>query len=227
MAARDGAAALIPFVLARIPPCAPGTLAGLHDRTFSLPVRMAFPPAHMLVGAGFAELACAGMRNPPPRWLAWSVSAVLAAGPDADIIIGILRGRGGADHGTFSHSLVAVLIIALMGYVAGGGRWAAIGGLAYGSHLLVDLMDDSGPTNLMLGWPFTGAQPYSIGRIFPKVPVEGDGIIDTALNVLRPHSLLNLLLQTLLGAAIFAALLLAASALRRRRARRAGLAADG
>lgn len=188
---------------------------------------MAFPPAHMLVGAGFAELACAGMRNPPPRWRTWSVAAVLAAGPDADIIIGILRGRGGADHGTFSHSLTAVVIIALMGYAAGGGRWAAIGGMAYGSHLLVDLLDDSGPTNLMLGWPFTGARPYSIGKLFPKVPVDGYGMADTVRKALRPEPLWNLALQTLLGAAIFAALLLAAAVLRRVRARRAGPGAAG
>ncbi|HYW14004.1 MAG TPA: metal-dependent hydrolase [Longimicrobium sp.] len=188
---------------------------------------MAFPPAHMLIGAGFAEVACAGMRNPPPRWLAWSIGAVLAAGPDADIIVGILRGRGGADHGTFSHSLTAVTVIALMGYVAGGGRWALIGGLTYGSHLLVDLLDDSGPTNLMLGWPFTGTRPYSIAKLFPKVPVEGDGIVDTALNVLRPHALLNLLLQTLLAAVIFAALLWIASAIRRWRASPAGTNVGG
>ncbi len=188
---------------------------------------MAFPPAHMLIGAGFAELACAGMRRPPPRWLAWSIGAVLAAGPDADIIIGILRGRGGAYHGTFSHSLTAVAIIALMGYVAGGGRWAAIGGLTYGSHLLVDLLDDSGPTNLMLGWPFTGVRPYSIGKLFPKVPVEGHGIIDTALNVLRPRAFTNLLIQTLIAVVIFAAMLAIAAAIRRRRVRTAEpLAAD-
>jgi LexA-binding, inner membrane-associated putative hydrolase len=180
---------------------------------------MAFPPAHMLIGAGIAEAACAGMRNPPPRWLVWGVAAVLAAGPDADIIIGILRGRGGAYHGTFSHSLVAVVIVALVGYAVGGGRWAAIGGLAYGSHLLVDLLDDSGPTNLMLGWPFSGQKPYSIGKLFPKVPVEGDGMVDTALNVLRPPALTNLVVQTLIAAVIFAALLLLASAIRRRRRR--------
>jgi membrane-bound metal-dependent hydrolase YbcI (DUF457 family) len=169
----------------------------------------------MLVGAGFAELACAGMRNPPPRWLAWSIGAVLAAGPDADIIIGILRGRGGADHGTFSHSLLAVGIIALMGYVAGGGPWAAIGGLSYGSHMLVDMLDESGPTNMMLGWPFTGARPYAIGELFPKVPVDGDGIVDTARNVLRPEALTNLVVQTLLAAGIFGMFLLLAAALRR------------
>jgi membrane-bound metal-dependent hydrolase YbcI (DUF457 family) len=188
---------------------------------------MAFPPAHMLIGAGFAELACAGMRNPPPRWITWSVAAVLAAGPDADIIIGILRGRGGADHGTFSHSLLAVAIIALMGYVAGGGRWAAIGGLSYGSHLLVDMLDESGPTNLMLGWPFTGEKPYAIGKLFPKVPVEGDGVVDTALNVLRPGPLTNLVVQTLMAAGLFALFVLLAATIRRWRDRRAELAAGG
>lgn len=189
------------------------TLALSHFRTR----RMAFPPAHMMIGAGMAEVARAGMRNPPPRWLVWSIAAVLAAGPDADIIVGIVLGLGGKYHGTFSHSLTAVVIVALVGYAVGGGRWAAIGGLAYGSHLLVDLLDDSGPTNLMLGWPFTGARPYSFGKLFPKVPVEGDGVVDTALNVLKPDALTNLLLQTLLGALFFAALLLLATAIRRRR----------
>ena len=186
---------------------------------------MAFPPAHMLIGVGLVEVACAGMRHPPPRWLAWSVGAVLAAAPDADILVGILRGRGGADHGTFSHSLVAVLIIALMGYVAGGGRWTAIAGLAYGSHLLVDLMDDSGPTNLHLAWPFSAERSYSIWPVFPKVPVAGDGIVDKALNALRPPALTSLLLQTLMAAAVFTALLLVAGAIRRHRARPAGEAA--
>ena len=179
---------------------------------------MAFPPAHMLIGAGFAEAACAGMRNPPPRWLAWGVAAVLAASPDGDIILGILRGRGGAYHGTFTHSISAVVIVALFGYAFGGGRWAAIAGLGYGSHLLVDLLDDSGPTNLMLGWPFTGQHAYSLGKLFPKVPVEGRGVVETALNVFRPGSFQNLVLQTLIAAALFAALLLLARVIRSRKA---------
>lgn len=177
---------------------------------------MPFPPAHMLIGAGMAEAARAGMRRPPPRWAVWSVAAVLAAGPDADIIFGILRGVGGAYHGTFSHSVMAVVIVALAGYALGGGRWALIGALAYGSHLLVDLLDESGPTNLMLGWPFTGAQPYSLGKVFPKVPVDGNGPLDTALNVLEPQALTNLVVQTLMAAAVFAAFLLLAAAIRRR-----------
>jgi membrane-bound metal-dependent hydrolase YbcI (DUF457 family) len=186
---------------------------------------MAFPPAHMLIGAGLAEVACATMRNPPPRRFAWAVAAVLAASPDGDIILGILLGKGGAYHGTFTHSLTAAAVVALLGYAFGGGRWAAIAGIGYASHLLVDLLDESGPTNLMLGWPFTGARPYSIGKLFPKVPVEGEGMIDSAALLLRPGPMLLLLVQTLMAAAIFGALVLAARWMRRSRTRREAPAA--
>ncbi|HEX2081800.1 MAG TPA: metal-dependent hydrolase [Longimicrobium sp.] len=176
---------------------------------------MAFPPAHMLIGAGLAEVARAGMRYPPPRTRAWIAAALLGAAADGDIVLGILLGKGGTYHGTFTHSLTAAAVVAMAAWALGGARWAVIAGVGYASHLLVDLLDESGPTNLMLGWPFTGARPYSLGKFFPKVPVEGDGMVDTALNVLRPGPLTNLLIQTLLAAAIFAALLLAAQGLRR------------
>src|SRR5215218_7170845 len=101
---------------------------------------MAFPPAHMLIGAGFAEALRAGMDHPPPRRYAWAVAAVLAASPDGDIVLGILLGRGGSLHGTFTHSLTATVVVALLAYAVGGGRWAAIAGVAYASHLLVDLL---------------------------------------------------------------------------------------
>ncbi|HVH13568.1 MAG TPA: hypothetical protein VM759_10970, partial [Longimicrobium sp.] len=91
--------------------------------------------------------------------------------------------------------------------------------------LLVDLMDDSGPTNLHLAWPFSGERSYSIWPVFPKVPVAGDGIVDKALNALRPPALTSLLLQTLMAAVVFAALLLMAAAIRRHRPRPASEAA--
>lgn len=171
----------------------------------------------MLIGAGLAEAARAGMRSPPPRIHVWAVAAVLGVAADGDIILGILLGKGGTYHGTFTHSLTAAAVVAMAAWALGGARWAVIAGVGYGSHLLVDLLDESGPTNLMLGWPFTGVRPYSLGKLFPKVPVEGDGMVDTALNVLRPGALANLLVQTLLAAAIFAALLLAAQGIRRMR----------
>ncbi len=181
---------------------------------------MAFPPAHMLIGAGLAEVARAGMDQPPPRRFAWAVAAFLAAAPDGDIILGILLGKGATYHGTFSHSLSAAVVVALVAYAIGGGRWAAIAGIAYASHLLVDLLDESGPTNLMLGWPFTGARPYSLGKFFPKVPVDGDGPVDAALRLLKPGRLFMLAVQTLMAAAIAGVLLLIAQGIRRMRVRR-------
>jgi membrane-bound metal-dependent hydrolase YbcI (DUF457 family) len=176
---------------------------------------MAFPPAHALIGAGLGELVSAG--RPLPRWKVWLVAGTAAALPDCDIVIGILRGRGGAYHGTFTHSISAVVVIALLVYAFAGPRWSLVAGAGYASHLLVDLLDETGPTNLMLGWPFTGQQPYSIAKVFPKVPVEGNGMIDTALRLLRPDALEKLVLQTLLGAAIGLVLMLLAALLRWRR----------
>jgi membrane-bound metal-dependent hydrolase YbcI (DUF457 family) len=182
---------------------------------------MAFPPAHFLIGAGFAEVARAASPDPPPRWAAWAVGGCMGALPDVDIVLGIALGAGSAYHSTFTHSLTAVAVWALIGYMVGRGRWAAVTGLGYASHLLVDLLDGgANPTNLMLGWPFTGAQPYSLGNVFPSVPVEGDGMVETALNVLRPSSLWLLAQQTLLAAACTAALFLLAAAIRRVRTRR-------
>lgn len=182
---------------------------------------MAFPPAHFLIGAGFAEVARAASPDPLPRWPAWVVGGCMGALPDVDIVLGIALGVGGVYHGTFTHSLTAVAVWTLVGYLAGGGRWAAVTGLGYASHLLVDLLDGGvEPTNLMLGWPFSGAQPYSLGNFFPSVPVEGDGMVETALNVFRPHSLWLLAQQTLLAAACAAALFLLAAAIRWGRARR-------
>jgi membrane-bound metal-dependent hydrolase YbcI (DUF457 family) len=175
----------------------------------------------MLIGAGLAEVARSGMREPLPRWQAWAVGAAMAALPDVDIVLGIALGKGGSYHGTFTHSLSAVVVWALIGYAAGGGRWAAVFGVGYASHLGADLLDESGPTNLMLGWPFTGQRPYSIGKLFPKVPVEGNGMVDTALNVLHPQSLLLLATQTAMAAGFFTVFLLLARLIRGRRERAA------
>jgi membrane-bound metal-dependent hydrolase YbcI (DUF457 family) len=171
----------------------------------------------MLIGAGLAELARAGMRDPLPRWRAWAAGAGMAALPDVDIVLGIVLGEGGSYHGTFTHSLSAVVVWALIGYAVGGGRWAAVFGVGYASHLVADLLDESGPTNLMLGWPFSGQRPYSIGKLFPKVPVEGEGMVHTALNVLRPESLMLLAAQTAMAAGFFAVFFLLARLIRGRR----------
>ncbi|HEX8391262.1 MAG TPA: metal-dependent hydrolase [Longimicrobium sp.] len=173
----------------------------------------------MLVGAGIVEVALSTMRNPPPRGRALLAGAMLGALPDVDIILGILLGRGGTLHGTATHSFTAVALWAAVGTLLGGGRWGAVFGLGYASHLLMDLLDESGPTNLMLLWPFSGQRPYSLGKLFPKVPVLGDGVVDTIRHTLRPESLLLLFQQTALAGVFAALLVLLAAVLRRRRTR--------
>jgi membrane-bound metal-dependent hydrolase YbcI (DUF457 family) len=175
---------------------------------------MAFPPAHMLVGAGVAEVV--GTAVPLPRWRSWLVASVLAVLPDADIILGIALGRGAEYHGTFTHSVVAVLVIAVLAGAVAGPRWAALAGAGYASHLAVDLLDDRGRTNVLLGWPFTDERPFAIARIFPTVPFEqGEGPVAAALSLLRPDVLERLLLQTAVGAGFLLVLLFLSWLIRR------------
>jgi hypothetical protein len=166
---------------------------------------MSFPPAHALIGAGLAEIAIAA--KPLPRWKAWALAGFLAVSPDFDIVIGLMTGRGASLHGTFSHSISAVVVLTLTMYAVAGGRWALVAGTGYGSHLVVDMLDDTGPTNLMLGWPFTPAQPYAIGKLLPKVQFEtGNGFGSAFYSLFDPAVMAKLLVQTLLAAAIFLAL---------------------
>lgn len=177
---------------------------------------MAFPPAHLLVGAGAAEVVRSVA--PLPRGRAWGVAAALALVPDLDFVLGILAGRASQYHGTFTHSVVATLAVGLAARLLAGRRWGALAAVGYGSHLLVDLLDDRGRTNVLLGWPFTDAQPFAIAKLFPIVPFEqGEGIRVAFLSLFRPEVFARLAAQTLLGAAVFAALLLLAALLRRAR----------
>ena len=162
---------------------------------------MAFPPAHFLVGAGVAELVRVGA--PLPRWKAWVVAGLLAVSPDLDFGVGMLMGDVASYHGTFTHSAVAVLVVSLLGALAGK-EWAILAGAGYGSHLMVDLLDDRGRTNVLLGWPLTLNQPDAIARVFPTIPFEkGQGVVHAALSLLDPPVLMQLLHQTAVGGLFF------------------------
>ncbi|CAN5338383.1 hypothetical protein BH23GEM4_BH23GEM4_24520 [soil metagenome] len=168
----------------------------------------------MLVGMGLAEVSTAAA--PLPRWRAGAVGAALAAAPDADIVLGILLGRGAEYHGTFTHSIVATIAIALVADWLGGRRWALLAGSCYGSHLLVDLLDDRGRTNVLLGWPFTSERPFAIARVFPPIPfAHGGGPGGAFASLFTPEVLEALLRQTAVAAVPFCALLLLAWGVRR------------
>lgn len=162
---------------------------------------MSFPPGHFLIGAALADVATANTSL--PRWRARFVAGFLAVSPDFDIVIGLLMGRGGAYHGTFSHSISAVVVLTLTAYALAGGRWALVSGIGYGSHLLVDMLDDTGPTNLMLGWPFTGAHPYAIGKFFPRVHFEtGGGFREALFSLFEADTFGQLVKQTAVAGAV-------------------------
>jgi len=183
---------------------------------------MAFPPAHLLVGAGVAEVVRSAAPS-LPRWRAWTVAAALAVAPDLDFILGMALGRGAEYHGTFTHSIVATLVIGLAAGVLAGWRWGVLSGAGYGSHLLVDLLDDRGRTNVLLGWPFTHERPFAIARLFPPVPFgRAGGLRESIMALPRPEAMLALGEQTLIGCLCFLALLALAGAVRMaRRPRRA------
>lgn len=180
---------------------------------------MAFPPAHLLVGAGVAEVV-RGV-EPLPRWRAWALGAFMAVLPDGDFILGLLQGTASAYHGTFTHSIAAAVVAGLLVWALAGARWGVVAALGYGSHLLVDLLDDRGRTNVLLAWPFSDRQPFAIAKIFPTVPFEqGHGFWHAFFSLFRPEVFLRLLEQSLIGAAFAAGLFLLGWVLRRtRRAR--------
>ena len=173
---------------------------------------MAFPPAHFLVGVGIAELVRVG--TPLPRWRAWVLAGALAVSPDLDLGFGLLLGRGGEYHGTFTHSALAVMVVSLLGALAGR-EWGVLAGAGYGSHLLVDLLDDRGRTNVLLGWPLTLNQPDAIARVFPTVPFEhGGGAWNAALSLFSPETFGRLIHQTAVGVVFCLVLVAWAAAMR-------------
>ena len=182
---------------------------------------MAFPPAHVMVGLGAAEVIRSVV--PLPKWPARIIAASLAVLPDADIVLGLLSERAAsAYHGTFTHSIVAVVLVGMAGWLVAGKGWGLLAGAGYGTHLLVDLLDERGETNVLLGWPFTLEYSNGIAKVFPVVPFEqGKGVVVAALSLFRPEVFSQLVIQTAIGVAMFAALLFLARVVRRSKRRAA------
>jgi inner membrane protein len=97
------------------------------------------------------------------------VCAALAALPDIDLLV------PGA-HRTVTHSVGAVIVMtsiaaAVTGWVTGKINWrvTALCGLAYASHLVLDLLgtDPSPPFGIQALWPFSHGWFISPWTIFP------------------------------------------------------------
>lgn len=172
----------------------------------------------MLVGAGLGEVAASATGL--SRWRAWALAATCAVLPDLDIVLEKAIGQGTEHHGTFSHSIVATVVMGLLVTMVAGRRWGVVALLGYGSHLLVDLLDDRGRTNVQLAWPFSREQAVAIDKVFPKVEfARGHGVEGAARSLLTPEVMDQLLRQTLVGLVFFAVLLGVGWVLRRARSR--------
>ena len=141
---------------------------------------MAFPATHLLVGCGLGEVAHVTLGL--PRWRAWALGGVLAAIPDVDVLLPIR-------HGTWTHSLLAVAVVTLAVWLIGDWRWGTLAFAAYGSHILLDLLDGRGPTNVYLAWPFSAERAIALADLFPDASLA-----------LTSESLRAMAVQTLMGA---------------------------
>jgi hypothetical protein len=130
---------------------------------------MALPPIHFLVGAACGEV---GRRPDSPAWKAWVVGGVLAVLPDVPSAVALLLGYSAPTHGLYSHTLLATTLAFAAGAALGGLRWGAIAGCAYGSHLVLDLLRDSGKTSVYLFGPFIDEAAAPIARLIPHIPFD-------------------------------------------------------
>jgi membrane-bound metal-dependent hydrolase YbcI (DUF457 family) len=119
---------------------------------------MPSPVGHLLAGAAIGlagtppRLRTATLRG--PRWQWVLVPALLAALPDADLLIDGFHRRG-------THSIAAVALVLIVAIVVTRKvtrlRWALVVAAAYGSHLGLDLLgaDPNPPSGIQLLWPFS------------------------------------------------------------------------
>ncbi len=162
---------------------------------------MALPPLHLAVGA-----ACAEVGRPAgfPRFQAWAIGAFIGFVPDIPSAVRLLLGLEAANHGVYSHSLLAVVVAFGVGTALGGLRWGSVFGSAYATHLLVDLLRESGRTSVYLWSPFSFESASPILRLVPHVPF--DVFHNGSVFSLHGHNpALGLMIQIGIGAAVLGA----------------------
>jgi inner membrane protein len=144
---------------------------------------MATPIGHLLAGAAIGTALSRG--NDVPRAAAIGALAGIAA--DFDFLPGFMLGQLSRFHHQQSHSLMFALFATFLAMVfakEGKLRWALLVGLAYTSHLALDLItfDDSPPHGIPIFWPWATEVFHSPVTLFPNVP-WGSGFVLSAHNV--------------------------------------------
>jgi inner membrane protein len=123
---------------------------------------MPSPLAHALVGAATYAALAPGDR-PARIWRPWAVAAFAGAAADLDFLPGLLVGDPSRYHHWATHSVAAALVFAVVAAplapaaLGGLARRVAILGLAYGSHLVLDILtvDRTVPRGIPLFWPLS------------------------------------------------------------------------
>jgi membrane-bound metal-dependent hydrolase YbcI (DUF457 family) len=144
---------------------------------------MATPIGHLLAGAAIGTFLSRG--GDVPRTAA--IGALAAVAADFDFLPGLMLGHLSRFHHQQSHSIMFALFAALLAMLFAKEarlRWASLVGLAYASHLALDLLtfDDSSPQGIPIFWPWSRAVFQSPVTLFPNVP-WGSGFVLSAHNV--------------------------------------------
>ena len=131
---------------------------------------MATPIGHFLIGAAIGAVFSIGDKT--RRSIALGAVAAMAA--DLDFIPGLLLGEPSRFHHAQSHSCAFALLAALLTMLVARNarlRWSLLIGLAYASHLALDLLtfDDSPPQGIPLLWPWSESVFQSPVMLLPNV----------------------------------------------------------
>jgi membrane-bound metal-dependent hydrolase YbcI (DUF457 family) len=144
---------------------------------------MATPIGHLLAGAAIGAVLSRG--RDVPR--AAAIGALAATAADFDFVLGLMLLDPSRFHHAQSHSLMFAIFAALLAILfvkEARLRWASLVGLAYASHLALDLLtfDDSPPHGIPIFWPWSTEGFHSPVTLFPNVP-WGSGFVLSTHNV--------------------------------------------
>jgi hypothetical protein len=181
---------------------------------------MPTPLGHAVVGAAVGVFAKAS--SPTDRLVYTALGTALAIAPDLDLLPGLLMGQPAQFHGGISHSLGLALVVSA---VAAGllklrgksfGTAFLIGLLAYGSHLVLDMLGPDGrpPIGIPVLWPLSGGyflSPVSLLLGVRHAPTASTPTAEWVQGLLSPHNVAAIALEM----AIAVPLLIVAWKLRR------------
>lgn len=155
--------------------------------------------AALIVGSALSQ------NRKPWFWLFCLISANFA---DLDFAIGWVLGDLNGYHHLGSHSLFAAALYALLVYlvlaVLSSNKpvrlcMAALGGVLYLIHLLLDLLavDESPPFGMQLLWPFSQDFYISPISLFPKFlhDAQGSDVIGMIIGMMNRHNLNTILIE--------------------------------